>query len=77
MAGKKPNIHTVHNPNGGWDNKKDNAKRASRHYDTKAEAEIAARDQGRREKTEVVIHGKDGKIQRKNSYGNDPYPPKG
>ena len=27
--------------------------------------------------SEVVIHGRDGKIRDKNSYGNDPFPPKG
>ena len=27
--------------------------------------------------TEFYIHGKDGKIQNKDSHGNDPYPPKG
>jgi len=26
---------------------------------------------------DVVIHGRDGKIRERNSYGNDPYPPKG
>ncbi|MBO7345732.1 MAG: DUF2188 domain-containing protein, partial [Clostridia bacterium] len=26
--------------------------------------------------SEMVIHGKDGKIQYSNSYGNDPCPPK-
>ena len=25
---------------------------------------------------ELIPHGKDGKIQNLNSYGNDPYPPK-
>lgn len=33
----------------------------------------SARNQG----TEFYIHGKDGKIQNKDSHGNDPYPPKG
>ena len=28
------------------------------------------------EKSEVVIHGRDGKIRDKDSYGNDPCPPK-
>ena len=28
------------------------------------------------EKSEVVIHGTDGKIRDKDSYGNDPNPPK-
>jgi len=27
-------------------------------------------------KSEVVIHGSDGKIRDKDSYGNDPHPPK-
>ncbi len=27
-------------------------------------------------KSELIIHGKDGEIQDKNSYGNDPNPPK-
>ena len=28
-------------------------------------------------KSEMVVHGTDGRIREKNSYGNDPYPPKG
>lgn len=28
------------------------------------------------QKSEVVIHGRDGKIRDKDSYGNDPHPPK-
>lgn len=28
-------------------------------------------------RTELVIHGRDGRIRVKNSYGSDPYPPKG
>lgn len=30
----------------------------------------------KKEKSEVVIHGRDGKIRDKDSYGNDPCPPK-
>jgi hypothetical protein len=26
---------------------------------------------------DVVIHGRNGQIRERNSYGNDPYPPKG
>ncbi len=28
-------------------------------------------------KREVVIHGRDGRIRAKDSYGNDPFPPPG
>jgi uncharacterized protein (UPF0262 family) len=29
------------------------------------------------QQSELLIHGLDGKIREKNSYGNDPFPPKG
>lgn len=29
------------------------------------------------QKSELLIHGKNGQIRDKNSYGNDPFPPKG
>lgn len=73
----KNSRHVVPNPGGGWDSKKSGAKRASGHFDTKKEAEKYSRNLSRREGSELYIHGKDGKIQRKDSHGNDPYPPKG
>ncbi len=30
----------------------------------------------RQEKTDVVIHGRDGKIRDRDSYGPDPFPPR-
>ncbi len=74
---KSNSHHVVPNPNGGWDVKKAEAERASRHFDTKAEAEKAGRVISQNQNTEFVIHGKDGKIQRKDSHGNDPFPPRG
>lgn len=56
----------------GWANKKGGSERATSVHSTKKEAEKAAREQSRREKSELVIHKKDGKIQRKDSHGNDP-----
>lgn len=44
---------------------------------TKAEAVAAARAIARERKTELVVHNMDGKIAWKNSYGNDPRPPRG
>ncbi len=68
--------HVVPNPSGGWDSKKGGAERASKHFDIKKQAEDYSRDLSRREKSELVIHGKDGVIQRSDSHGNDPNPPK-
>lgn len=36
-----------------------------------------AREIAQNQRSEVVIHGRDGKIRDKNSYGNDLYPPRG
>ncbi len=56
----------------GWANKKGGSERASSVHHTKREAEFAARDQSKREGSELVIHGRNGQIQRKDSHGNDP-----
>ncbi len=68
--------HVVHNPQGGWEVKKPNAERSSGHFDSKAEAVDAGRIMSQNQKTELVIHGENGKIQRADSHGNDPCPPK-
>ena len=64
--------HVVPNPDGGWDVKRSGSERASRHLDTRAEAVDAGREISRNQRTEFVIHRKDGTIQRKDSHGNDP-----
>jgi len=74
---KQDTHHVVPNPDGGWDVKKSGGKKSSRHTNTKKEAERIARNISKNQGTELVIHGKDGKIQRKDSHGNDPHPPKG
>ena len=68
--------HVVPNPDGGWDVKRENAKRNSGHYDTKQEAMEAGRRMSINQGTELIPHRKDGTIQNPNSHGNDPCPPK-
>ena len=69
--------HVVHNSSrGGWDVKRSGAQRASIHTDTKAEAVKVGRIMSQRAGSELVIHGTDGRIQKKDSHGNDPCPPK-
>jgi hypothetical protein len=43
---------------------------------TKAGAEKAGRDIAKNQGAELFIHGRDGKIQDRDSYGNDPFPPR-
>ncbi len=68
--------HVVPNPNGGWDVKKNNAERSSGHFDIKVDAVNAGRKISTNQGTEFIIHEKNGKIQRSDSHGNDPCPPK-
>lgn len=73
-GGNPKNLHVVPSED-GWAVKREGSKRASKTFDTKKEAEEYARERAREEGGELTIHGKDGKIQDKDSYGNDPYPP--
>lgn len=61
---------------GGWEVKKSNDNDRI-YFRTKKEAVDAGRKMSRSAKGEFVIHGKDGKIQVKNSHGNDPRSSKG
>ena len=45
-------------------------------HNTQQNATKSAIVRAKRFKTEVVIHGRDGKIRSKDSYGNDPFPPR-
>lgn len=73
----KKSQHIVHNHNGGWDVKVSRAERATKHFETKAPAIDYGRNIARNQHAEFFIHGKNGKIQSRDSYGNDPFPPKG
>lgn len=53
------------------------AERATEIFDRKSEAVGRAREIAQNQHTELVIHGKDGQIQSKDSHGHDPFPPKG
>lgn len=77
MSDKPGSHHIMPNSDGGWDVKKSGADRSSGHFDKKQDAVDAGRKISQNQHTEFVIHGQDGKIQRKDSHGNDPFPPKG
>lgn len=72
----KKNVWVSPRPDGKWAVQREGAERASRLEERKADAERAARDLARRESVEVIIQGGDGKIQARESYGNDPFPPR-
>lgn len=71
----KKDIHVVPHDD-GWATRKEGASRAGSVHDTKADAVEQAREQAKRERVELIIHGRNGKIQDSDSYGNDPFPPR-
>lgn len=50
--------------------------KATKVVKTQKQAIDVAKEIAKKQKSEVVIHGRDGKIRDKDSYGNDPNPPK-
>lgn len=69
-------IHVV--PHGsGWATRSEGASRVGGTRRTQTEAAAAARKQAIPERGEVIVHRPDGRIRDSNSYGNDPFPPKG
>ena len=74
MAGK--NIHVVRSGD-QWKVKQENCQRSSGNFDTQRDAFGRAREIAMNNGQEVAIHGMNGRIRAKYSYGNDPYPPKG
>lgn len=74
MAGK--NQHVVRNGKDWSVRGAGNSKRTAT-YTTQGEAIEHAREIARNQGSELLIHGRNGRIRERNSYGNDPYPPKG
>lgn len=73
---KKRDVHVVPHKDGGWATLREGASKAGSRHSTQREAIDKGRAQARREKTELVIHRRDGRIRDSDSYGNDPCPPK-
>lgn len=71
------NQHVTPHPKGGWQVKGAGNTKATVRTATQKEAAAIAREIAIRQGSERVIHGTDGKIRAKDSYGNDPFPPKG
>lgn len=72
----KKNQHVVPHPE-GWAVQGAGNGRATSVHNTQAEAIERARDIAQNNNSEILIHGRNGQIRERDSYGNDPYPPKG
>ncbi|MDR0607054.1 MAG: DUF2188 domain-containing protein [Candidatus Peribacteria bacterium] len=70
-------IRVSPNPNGGWRVHSPANTRDSIHTQNKIEAVEAARKIAQHQAAELRIQRRDGRIQESNSYGRDPFPPRG
>ncbi len=70
------NQHVTRHPLGGWQVKGAGNQRATARTKTQKTAIEIAKGIAINNRSEVVIHGKNGKIRDKDSYGNDSCPPK-
>ena len=62
---------------GTWKSKVEGSSRAAHAGGTKAQQQAIGRQMAQQRHVEHTIRNEDGTIGAKNSYGNDPYPPKG
>lgn len=74
MTGK--NQHVVPHDD-GWAVRGAGNSRATSVHDTQAQAIERGRDIAQNQGSELLIHGRDGRIRERDSHGKDPYPPKG
>jgi hypothetical protein len=68
-------LHVAPSGDGAWVVQKSGASRASTKVSTQSEAVRYARQIAKNQQTEVYIHGRDGRIRHRDSYGSDPLPP--
>lgn len=69
------NVHTFQRSE-GWANRREGSERVSV-YQTQEQAIEKGREIAAREGVEHLIHGRDGRIRERHSYGNDPHAKKG
>jgi hypothetical protein len=72
----KRNQHVVPRED-GWAVQGAGAKRATELFERKEDAVDRAREISKNQGTELLIHGRSGQIQSKDSHGNDKFPPRG
>lgn len=75
---KKQNIHTVYDSERHrWENKEEGKSKPLSSHFTKDTAQEKGRAIAKQEEVEHFIHNKNGQIGERNSYEQDPFPPRG
>lgn len=70
------NQHVVPH-DGGWAVRGAGNERATSVHETQAAAIETARSIAQNQHSELLIHGRNGQIRERDSFGRDPFPPRG
>ena len=68
--------HVVKNGD-GWAVRKGGSSRITSRFSTQSDAITAATTISKNQGAELFVHGRNGQIRLRNSYGNDSFPPRG
>jgi hypothetical protein len=74
---KQGDVHVVRDKNSGWQVRIEGTARPRSTHKTQTEATKAGRDVARKNKSELLVHGRDGKIRERSTFGHDPRRTKG
>jgi hypothetical protein len=75
---KQGDVHVLHRKDEAkWVVEVEGGGRARSSHSTKAEAERAGREVAKRNKSELLVHRRDGKVTERSTYGHDPRRSKG
>ena len=72
MGSSNKDIHVQPTGEGDWAVRRRGQDRAVARASTQAEAIERGRQTARKDRTELSVHGRDGQVRAKWSYGNDP-----
>ena len=73
---KRKNQHVVPHKD-AWAVRGEGNSRVTSTHGTQQDAISAARDIAINQGSEMLVHGRNGQIRGRNTYGKDPFPPKG
>jgi hypothetical protein len=74
---RQGDVHVVRGNSGGWQVRVEGTARARSIHETQAEAAKVGGAIARKNKSELLIHGRDGKIRERSTHGHDPRRTKG
>jgi hypothetical protein len=74
---RRAQVEVEPRPDGRWAVQTSGTQRADSLHERKSDATRRGRELAMNKRTELVIKNEDGRIAQRDSFGNDPFPPRG